>query len=219
MRGTPTWLAIVLTAALALGSCDGGSGDENPDGAGSDSDPTGTYSEDEPAPTQDEMRSALLTLQDMPAGWSVADYDPESKDNLCPAEVAEPLGLDREPPSVGAQYLANPTQGPSFSEAIQVVPGRGTELIPIVDEALADCDGKVYSGRTADVSELDFPTVGDESAAYTIKLDGLPIHAVYVVIGDIAIIMSTYDFTGGDPVDLLETYATQAVDKAEEVLG
>lgn len=218
VRRIPIWLAILLITTLALGACDGdngssASGSESP--AGSEPSAPGRTK----PPTKAEMRSALLTLRDMPTGWTSAEYDPESADNVCPAEVAGPLGLDKEPPSVGAQYVANALQGPSFSEAIQVIPGDGAELMPIVDDAMADCEGQKYSGRTARVTELDFPTIGDESAAYTIELDGLPIHAVYVVSGDIAIVMSTYDFTGGDPVEMLETYAEQAVDKAVDVLS
>jgi hypothetical protein len=156
----------------------------------------------------------------MPSGWSRGDYDPESEDNICPAEIAGPLGLDKEPESVGVQYLLDAVEGPSFAEAIQVAPaGRGPELMPVVEDAMAACEGQQYSGRTAQVTELEFPGVGDESAAYTIELDEVPIHAVYVVSGDIAIVMSAYDLTGGDPVGLLKTYAPRAIDKAVDVLG
>jgi hypothetical protein len=221
MRRTPAWLAILATAALVLGACSGDDGsDDEPASESTATSPGVSEPADSTPPTKAELRSALLTLEDMPAGWSVGDYDPESDDNLCPAEIAGPLGLEEEPMSVGVQYAGNLVQGPSFSEAIQVVPaGRGSELLPVVADAMAACDGQRYSGRTAQVRELDFPDVGDESAAYTIELDGLPIHAAYLVSGDIAIVVSAYDFTGGDPVGLLETYAAKAVDKAADVLG
>jgi hypothetical protein len=197
------WLATLLVGILALGGCSGDADDPAADRG------------EHPA----DLRSALLTLDDMPPGWVAAPYDAESEANVCPAEVAGPLGLDREPPTAGAQYAASLARGPSFSEAIQVAPpGRGSELLPIVRDAMADCDGDVYGGRPARVSELDFPHVGDESAAYTIRLAGVAIHALYVVTGDIAITMSSYDLSGGDPIRLLETYAEPAVDKAEAVL-
>ncbi|HYJ66821.1 MAG TPA: hypothetical protein VEX15_04085 [Nocardioidaceae bacterium] len=210
MRRVPLPLAATLSVALGLYGCNGDDG-STPSDASSGTDDT---------PSMADLRSALLTLDDMPAGWSSVSYDPESDDNVCPAEVAGPLGLDDEPPSAATQYAASPLQGPSFSEAVQVVPdGRGPDLMPIVDDALAACDGQVFSGRTARVSDLDFPDVGDDSAAYTIDLGGIPVDVVYVVTGDIAIVMSSYDLTGGDPVDLLEQYAARAVDKAERVLG
>lgn len=217
MRRPAVLLSCLLAATLAFGGCtDDDSNADDPEAESSAS--TTNTGETKPA-TKARMRSALLKLSDMPSGWSSAGYDPEAADNVCPAEVAGPLGLDKEPPSVGVQFAGNVVQGPSFSEAIQVVPGQGSELIPIVEDAMDGCEGRKYSGRTAKVTELDFPSIGDESAAYTIELDGLPIHAVYVVSGDIAIIMSTYDFTGGDPVELLEEYASRAVDQAVEVLG
>jgi hypothetical protein len=205
------WAALAFAAAMTLVACNGGGDPSSSDSAASTDDAT---------PSIAELRSALLTLDDMPAGWSSVPYDPESDDNVCPVEVAGPLGLDTEPSSAGAQYAASPRQGPSFAAAVQVVPaGRGPELMPIVDDALAACDGQVFSGRTARVSDLDFLDVGDDSAAYTINLGGIPVDVVYVVTGDVAIVMSAYDLTGGNPVELLEQYASRAVDKAERVLG
>jgi hypothetical protein len=199
--------AILLVLALTTGGCD--------DDAGGDGDPSG----DEPA-SPAALDSALLTLDDMPGGWSEVRYDAEAESNVCPAELAGPLGLDAEPPTAAAQYAASQDSGPSFAEAIQLVPsGRGGELMPIVRDALAACDGEAYGSRTARVVELDFPELGDESAAYTIRLGDVAIQVVYVVSGDIAMVMSSYDLTGGDPVGLLETYAAPAVDKAENVLG
>src|SRR5690606_17558099 len=133
MRRTRTRTAILLAAALALGGCP--AGDEDSGGTpAAESSPT--PSAEVTPPTKAKLRSALLTLRDMPAGWTRGDYDPRSKDNLCPAEVAGPLGLDKEPMSVGAQYLVDAVQGPSFAEAIQVVPaGRGRDLMPIVADA------------------------------------------------------------------------------------
>jgi hypothetical protein len=207
------WAALATSVALTLGGCsDGDSGEP----ATSES----AASTDDGPPSTAELRSALLTLDDMPAGWSSVPYDPESDDNVCPAEVAGPLGLDTEPSSAAAQYAASPVRGPSVAEAVQVVPtGRGDELMPIVHDALAACDGQVFSRRTARVSELGFPNVGDDSAAYTINLGGIQIVVVYVVSGDIAIVLSAYDLTGGDPVALLKQYAPRAVDAAERVLG
>jgi hypothetical protein len=213
MRRNAGRLALVVAAILTVGACSGDDGDDTD--TDQTSEPTATTS----ASTA-ELRSALLTLRDMPAGWTAAAYDPESEDNLCPAEVAGPLGLDEEPESVGAQYLADPARGPSFSEAIQLVPAdRGAELMPIVADAMTACDGRTYSGRTAHVTELDFPRIGEESAAYTIELGDVAIHVVYVVSGDVTIVMSAYDLTGGDPVGLLERYAPQAIDKAVGVLS
>jgi hypothetical protein len=204
-------IGLILSGLLTLGACSG------------DDDASSTSDSDAPRsdapPSMADLRSALLTLDDMPSGWSPVRYDPDSDGNVCPAEVARPLGLDAEPPSAAAQYAASPLQGPSFSEAVQVVPeGRGSELMPIVHDALAACDGQTFGGRTARVSDLDFPHVGDDSAAYAINLGGIPIDVLYVVTGDIAVVMSAYDLTGGNPIALLEQYASLAIDKAERVL-
>jgi hypothetical protein len=207
--GRSGWLAALLTVSLTLVGCD--------DSSSADRDPVPV---DPVTPSQVDLRSALLTLDDMPAGWSEIPYDADAESNVCPAQVAGPLGLDEEPPTAGVQYVASRARGPSFAEAIQVVPsGRGAELMPIVRDAMADCDGEVYSGRTARVSKLDFPRVGDGSAAYTIRLDGVAINVLYAVTGDVTLIMSTYDLTGGDSIRLLERYAERAVDKAEDAFG
>jgi hypothetical protein len=198
--------ASLLVLALAMGGCDDDAGGDDPSGDES----TGPVALD----------SALLTLDDLPDGWSEVPYDAEAESNVCAAELAGPLGLDAEPPTAAAQYAASEDSGPSFAEAIQLVPsGRGGELMPIVQDALKDCDGEAYGSRTVRVAELDFPELGDESAAYTIRLGDIVIQVVYVVSGDIAMVMSSYDLTGGDPVGLLETYAAPAVDMAENVLG
>jgi hypothetical protein len=204
--------ALAIGTALTLGGCSDDSGEASPS-------ESAAITDDGP-PSRTELRSALLTLDDMPVGWSPVPYDPDSDGNVCPAEVAGPLGLDAEPPLAAAQYAARPARGPSFAEAVQVVPdGRGGELMPIVHDALAACDGQVFSGRTTRVSKLDFPDIGDDAAAYTINLGGIPIDVVYVVSGDIAIFLSAYDLTSGDSIELLKRYAPRAVDKANRVLG
>jgi hypothetical protein len=71
------------------------------------------------------------------------------------------------------------------------------------------------------VSELDFPALADDSAAYEINVDtgqgSLQIPLVYAISGDLVVGVYAIDLSE-DPVALLETYAPRAVDKALRVL-
>jgi hypothetical protein len=72
------------------------------------------------------------------------------------------------------------------------------------------------------VSELDFATLGDESAAYVIHVDTgqgtLDFPLVYAISGDLVMGVYTVDIYQ-DPMALLEKYAPRAVDKALRVLA
>src|SRR5262245_49564129 len=106
--------ALAIGIALTLVGCSSGDSNEP-----STSDASAKTTAE---PSKAALRSALLTHDEMPAGWSSVPYDPESDDNVCPAELAGPLGLDTEPLSAAAQYAATRAKGPSLAEAVQVVP-------------------------------------------------------------------------------------------------
>jgi hypothetical protein len=188
------------------------------------SDPDGSDSTDQgDEPSHRDLRSALLTQSVMPTGWSEVPTDGDGSGDLCDVDIAELLGVpERSLRRADVQYALDEDTGPSVVESIGLVPsGRSSELLDGVREGFEDCEGEVQ-GMQVSVSELDLPTLADDSAAYEIHVGSgegsLDIPLVYAISGDLVIGVYAVDVSA-DPVELLEKYAPRAVDKALRVLA
>jgi len=176
-------------------------------------------------PGEDELAAGLLTVDDVPTGWSEVPQD-DSDDPLCGIRITELLGLDADSlPSAAVEYAEDPDTGPAFGERIGFVPaGRGGDVLPALDEAIDRCDGSTDGGLDVTVTDLSFPSLGDDSAAYRITYSdpdsdqSVHFDLVYAMSGDLVTIVSTLDFYG-DPIAILANYAPKAVRHAVRTLG
>jgi hypothetical protein len=195
-----------------------GSSDRGADPDGSE--PTDNGDE----PSRRDLRSALLTQSAMPADWSEVPSDGDGGGEICDVDIPALLGVpERSLRKADVQYALDQDTGPSVVESIGLVPsGRAPDLLDGLRGALSDCEGEEVEGMRVSVSELDFATLGDESAAYVIHVDTgqgtLDFPLVYAISGDLVMGVYTVDIYQ-DPMALLEKYAPRAVDKALRVLA
>lgn len=189
-------------------------GSKNPNGPSADADT-------DARPTRADVRAALLTRNQMPSGWSkVRDDGDGGAGELCDFDIAELLDVKKSAlRKADVQFALDEDTGPSVVEALGIVPsGRGSEILGALRDAFADCEDEEVGGMPVTVSELDFPTLADDSAAYEISVGSgrntLDIPLVYAVSGDLVIGVYAFDFDSDSAVALLDRYATRAVDKA-----
>ena len=176
-------------------------------------------------PSEDELAAGLLTIDDVPTGWAEFPQD-DSDDPLCGIRITELLGLNTDSlPSATVEFAEDPDTGPAFGERVGFVPsGRGEDVLPALDEAMNRCDGETDDGLDVTVSDLSFPSLGDDSAAYRITYSdpdsdqSVHFDLVYAMSGDLVTIVSALDVYG-DPTDTLATYAPKAVRQAVRTLG
>ena len=227
------WRLVRFAAALAtlvvgLTSCGDASETAQSDAAADESSSTSSASGEDAVsslPGEDELAAGLLTIDDVPIGWAEVPQD-DSDDPLCGIRITELLGLDADSlPSATVEYAEDPDTGPAFGERVGFVPaGRGGDVLPALDEAMDRCDGEADDGLDVTVSDLSFPSLGDDSAAYRITYSdpdseqSVHFDVVYAMSGNLATIVSALDVYG-DPTDTLATYAPKAVRQAVRTLG
>lgn len=188
---------------------------------------TGPTDESGPdALSRDDLRDALLTYQSMPAGWSeIKSKDDEGGGALCDFDIASLLGVpENSLVKADVQYAMDESSGPSVVEALGYLPGQAADVLDALRAAFADCEGDQVGGMPVSVSELDFPALADDSAAFAIHVgsgdDTIDIPVVYAVSGDLVVGLYTLDANSNDAARaLLDIYAPRAVDRALRILG
>lgn len=173
--------------------------------------------------TAEQAKAALLTIEDLPTGWSAdesADEDepePTTKPARCAAVFA---GLDEQEPK--AEAKAAFTSGGSIIEhTVRSWDGDAADLVKQTTAAFSKC--KKFTSIDADGSEatfrmskLSFPNVGDRTLAMRANssLDGVDVVLDLIFVGEGK---TTFLLTAGGlaplPGDDLEAIATKAVEK------
>ena len=221
---TKRWLGVLFVALLAVGACGGGDDSDTSDAGGSDETSSTDVAD---LPGEDELQPALLTVEDVPAGWAeVPDDGDEGDDPLCGIRISNLLGFEAdELPRAEVQFAEDVDAGPSIGEQVGFVPeGQGDDALRLLQDAVADCESDEFNGLEVSVSDLSFPAVGEQSTAYRVHFEdpdsgqALDVDTVWARQGDLLIYLFAYD-TMGNPTELLQTYAPVAVDKATDTLA
>jgi hypothetical protein len=118
--------------------------------------------------TTDELKSALLTINDLTgSGWSVEpdsdDSDDDSDDPTCDAD--DP-GDDAHQAEVD---FSQGTLGPFLFEQLYSAPSAAAAKAAYakIASAIASCSGTTQSdGSSATISAMSFPKFGDQSSGY-----------------------------------------------------
>ena len=243
-------LALLLpTAFLAACGDDDDTGADDPvvteDGGTDDGATDGTEPFDETedtigggdGPTSEaDLTALLLTEQDLEGKWTEdpdSGEDDDSDDDDGPECLEDPEGTIDPEVEVSASYsYADADELPSFQEEISRYPeGTIVEQFDLARESGNSCgeftfgddDGLVYEGSLDPLS--DFPSYGDDSAAYAMRLtvrDGsdpqsqvVPFTALVLLarVGDLGITLLELDLDDG-PTDF-EALADLAFAKLE----
>lgn len=157
----------VVVAALALGAAAcGGSG-------GSVSVQEATTTSTTPATlSSSQLQRALLTLSDMPPGWTV-DSSPGSSsanasDALCPTGQAT---IKNETHSEAETSFTQGTTGPFVYQALESAPDASGHMTDF-KKAFDSCVGSTWTedaggeSMTVTLAEVSGAKIGDESASY-----------------------------------------------------
>ena len=149
-------VATSLVAALALASCGGGDGDT----PAARSETTGQVST---RPLTDaDATAALLTLEDLPPGWSARPTPVDRAGGFCrefdvTAQVP-PTGRARVQFETGSSYL-------NHVVAVYRAPADARRRMAIVREGVKRCRRYATEGLTLDLVGAPFPELGDETVA------------------------------------------------------
>lgn len=188
------------------------------------------------APTAAELKSALLELDDLPAGYEIVPAE-ESGDDTVALASKDPrcarlavLANAEQPSGTTAEALvsvAGGQDGPFFDEALFAMSSvrTATATMSTLRAAVAPCRSLTATvagegSSVVRVSQVSAPRVGDESYAFRLSaasgpLEGLEVTSVISRLGDVLL---SLDFVASYPEDI-EATTEFAVDKAGDVLG
>lgn len=218
---------MVLVVALA------GCGADRPERADTVRGPTPTLQEDVEeavALTQRQVESALLTVEDMPTGWSVdTSEDSDSEDVIEPAEceaLFEALDKASDPVAKAEAAFTAGGFGPFLEHGVSAFEESTADQLEQVVDTLNQCpefSSTDTEGVTTEftTAPLSFPNVGDRTLA--LRFQGstggidVVVDALFIAIGSngISIVVGGLVPMKGEE---LESIATTAVEKLNDAI-
>jgi hypothetical protein len=169
--------------------------------------------------TKGQLRSKLLSLSDLPAGWTVATASSGGGSAVSGGCLAGVKKAPKSEEKVTASFVNG--QFPQLNEAL--LTGRSaTVAYNRLNRVLARCKHFTVSSDgqtlTATVGAMSLPTVGDESNAYgvTFSFEGISggVDLVLFKVGSIAGVVEYIDTGQPDPNQLQE-FVNESVNKVE----
>lgn len=184
--------------------------------------------------TQQEVDAALLTVADLPSGWTLGEPSEEDSDDdkISPAKCGELVdSMSADEKDAVAEGERNFNKGGPFGTIL------GASISSYEDEVdsdklteIADVFGECSSFKGTDregavteysVAPLSLANIGDKSLALTMtaKSDGfsIPINLYLVVIGHNVLTFYNGGVAGADGADL-ETFGKLAIKRLEETV-
>ena len=194
MRHVRLWTALATVAALAvLAGCGGGSDDAV------------------------DPRAALLTLADLPAGWTREPPDgaDDEDDEFCGEATYEP-----DPIAEAEVEFASAGRRSFLGHAVGVYSEDVAErFFARYREQVTGCTRITQSLVTYTVAPLPFPPLGDESFASLLRFESdessIAVVAVSARVGPAIVFVGTSNL-GPPAVDEAERYARLAVRRLED---
>jgi hypothetical protein len=170
------------------------------------------------------LRSRLLTVADLPAGWTVTSKPHKATAISLPGCLAGAQKAGHDAGWVTAKFIRNFFFVHNFfviSEGLKVGDigvaawSRGLRAIENCHTITYQVQGKTVHGT---IASLSVPQVGDRSAAYALKLAVQGVHlqldGVYFIAGRYFGYLSYGDVGTPDPTSLV-AFADEAVNKIE----
>jgi hypothetical protein len=199
-------LIAALCAAVLLAACSG-SGDDRaqtvpaPTTTAANGAPAETANSSDTAPpseaapadvklTKAQIKKALLTINDMPTGYSIDSSNDDDDDTPSGCKPLDSLpDTDQYPDSAEINFTKG-SFGPFVGEGITALPeGQAHKLLGELADALSKCStfsSKNDDGTTtkATLQPLSFPKLGDETFAVRLAMDaeGFPLTLDLVVV-------------------------------------
>lgn len=216
------WIAVAVVCSVAVAGCAGKPerADTLPGAVGGSPTAVPTKASQQP-PTVPavpkastlsaaQAKRALLTLDDMPTGWSQDKPDPaDNDDTVTPKRCAAVFdALDGHDPLAEAEASFSAGDlGPSLDHTVSSWPKSQVQALKQITQALQQCPkftstSKDGSSATFEASGLSFPNLGDRTLALRLKgkTEGISVmlDVVYIVKGNNAIVLMA---SGIQPLD------------------
>lgn len=170
--------------------------------------------------TQSQVKAKVLSLSNMPTGWSVDNSQSNGTSNLggCLTKL-QSLGKPAKGISRAVVHYVDQTE-PTFDETLESGKGAVARYDKYL-HILKDCKTISFTSGTTPISgtvgAMSFPTVGDSSSAFalTVGADGVDVTADFVLfrVGQIDGDIGYEDYS--PDAATVQAFATEAIDKIE----
>ena len=235
-------LALLVALVLAGTASCGGRSDravtiDESDGAGTQKEQPKVAAPEEAAGeqlTQRQVNAALVTVPDLPSGWTLGEPSEEDSDDdkIAPAQCAELMdSMDADEEDAVAEGERNFNKGGPFGTLMGVsISSYSDEVDSDKLKQIADVFGECSSFKGTDkdgvvtdykVAPLSLANIGDESLALTltVKSEGftIPINLYIVVIGHNVLTFYNGGIAGADGAQL-ETVGKLAIRRLENTV-
>ena len=220
------WIAVALVCAVAVGAC-----------GVIPADPVGVASTKAGAPTAAPVKAkavsaaqakrALLTLADMPPGWTQEKPKPDDGDDdtVTPKRCAALFDTieKRKPLAEARASFTAGDLGPSLEHSVTGWPSSQVPVLKQIAQALKQCPkytsrSKDGSSGTIQSSALSFPNLGDRTLAFRMKARTkgftVVLDVVYIAKGNngIMLLVSGLQPVGGATLEKLARAAVNRLD-------
>jgi hypothetical protein len=182
--------------------------------------------------TKAQIKHALLTVADLPAGWTATPTEEEndSEDKVSPAECQEVLdALDDKSTDAAAKGEANFNKGGPFGTIMsETISSYADAVDDDVVQDIADAFSKCPSFTSTDsdgevskvtVSPMSFANLADQTLAVAMSFESstftVSVNVAYVVIGHNVVAMINGGVAGADGAQL-EKVTKKAIAKLEK---
>ncbi|MBA4607645.1 hypothetical protein H1W00_04070 [Aeromicrobium sp. Marseille-Q0843] len=225
-------LALVVSSALVLAGC-------GPSGPGVDPDEYGAVVEEAPSEllTEVQIQKALLTVNDLPDGWSFnSDFEgggeddsrTTSEDPGCEEFTAGLTNTDGTLTAGEAEVTFSKSEyGPFLTQTIRSKGGDdAVKSMKSFKSALKGCDFYTMidgaGGVRTDyvISDLPFPDLGDDTVALTMRAttegQTIDLPMAIVRVDHTLVMLATFQLGGGTGTQEFEAVARTAVKKVKK---
>lgn len=182
--------------------------------------------------TKAQIKDALLTVADLPAGWTAtpAEEEDDSEDKVSPAKCQEVLdALDDKSTDAAAKGEANFNKGGPFgtimSETISsYADAVDGDVVQDIADAFSTCPSFTSTDSDGEVSKvtvspMSFANLGDQTLAVAMTFESstftVTANLAYVVIGHNVVAMINGGVAGADGAQL-EKVTKKAIAKLEK---
>lgn len=225
----PVLVALVVSSALVLAGC-------GPSGPGVDPGEYGAVVEEAPRKllTEAQIEKALLTVKDLPDGWSLspppapAGGSEVRRDSSHPAckRLTETLdGAHISESGTGDVYFSRSENGPFLSQSVLSRPKREvTKEMKSLRKVLENCPSYTETAQgmtiTYQPSAMPFPQVGDDAVAMRLRSSSggqvIDVPMVVIRVGRTLVMLASYEIGGSMTPQEFEAVARTAVKKAKK---
>jgi hypothetical protein len=214
---------LVVSAALALSACGSSSKSKaasSPSAASQSSSSSAAPTPTTASPfTEDQLKSALLAVHDLPTGWSSSPTTSPSKKGVCNKDSVNKL----VPPAADTSAdFVNGKYEPLLSEQM-----LSYGSVDLASQALTkfeanerSCTSYKQDGATIEIGELSVPPLGDRSSAFRLNISqsGVTIVGDTQVVQQGPVIIYTAYASYSADTEQLVTFSKQAYTKAVNTL-